>query len=308
MKTALLAACCLSAVAGPALADELRVRDFIGRIELVTGGYDSVDVRVIEGPAMGAPDVRRDGERVEVTGEWDSRTRNRGWSRRDGLNCRGQGGDLEIRFGGDGYRPISDYPTLRITAPRDVSVRLEDSILVGAIGAIGEGQISHSGCGDLSVESVQGDLRATIAGSGTMTIGDVGGSLAGTIAGSGDLRTEDIAGDANASVAGSGNVELGAVAGGMNMNIAGSGRIVADAANGDVNASIAGSGDMVVAGGTAREVEVNIMGSGNFNFAGAARMARINVMGSGDVDIAQADDADVRAAGGDVRVNGVRIR
>ena len=306
MKTALLAAFCLS-VAGPALADELRVRDFVGRIELVTGDYAGVEVSVIDGPAMAGPEIRRAGDGADVIGQWDRGGWNPGWG--DGLSCRGQGADLEIRLGRGDYRSISDYPMLRITAPRDVAVQLENSILVGEIGAIGEGRISHAGCGDLSIQSVQGDLNAAIAGSGTMIVGAVGGSLSGNIAGSGDLRARDIAGGANASIAGSGNVELGAVAGDMRMNIAGSGRIVADAVEGDINANIAGSGDMAIAGGAADDVVVSVMGSGNFTFGGQARMARVNTMGSGDVDILQADDADVRVAGGgDVRVNGVRMR
>lgn len=303
MKTILAAVCCVAALAGSAAAETLLIRDFVGRVEIVTGAYDRVDVEAIGGAAGDAPAVRRRGETVEVDG-------GRGRDFWNAVSCRQRDGVREVRLDRrGGFHPMSDLPLVRVTAPSDVTLKIEGSLVDGAAGAVGEARIALASCARLVVESVAGPAAASLAGGGVLTVGPIGDRLDASIAGSGMLTADEVAGPLNASIAGSGQANIGAARGGATLNIAGSGDLRLANAAGDVDASIAGSGDIRIADGDVGVLSLNIMGAGRLSYGGSARLARVSVSGSGDVDIAQADDSDVRVAGsGNVRINGVRVR
>lgn len=274
--------------------DHVRVENFIGRVEIRTGGSD---IRVeIRNPGDVAEDPVASGSRDGVTIDGGQSVRN--------LNCRTR--DNEIRIGRRfASHSIDEYPTLVITAPDTITFELDDSAFVGQAGDLGalnlsmnscgrfeagaisrEADIRINGSGDVDVSSIGGDAEIRINGSGDVVTGTIGGRVQVSINGSGDVETDDVAGDADVDINGSGDVEFARVAG-LDVDISGSGDVVAGSMNGAFSAGIAGSGDIAVRRGQAQPFEASINGSGDISFGGTATDVRIREGGGGDVEIAE---------------------
>lgn len=274
--------------------DHVRVENFIGRIEIRTGGSDiRVDIRN-PGDTAEDPVASATGRGVTIDG---------GQSMRN-LNCRTRNNDIRIgRFMRS--HSIDEYPVLTITAPDTITFELDDSAFVGEAGDLGALNLSMNSCGrfeadaiahdaairingsgDVIVADIGGDAEIGINGSGDVTAGDIGGGVDVGINGSGDVTTGDVTGDGAVDINGSGDVELGRVAG-LSVDISGSGDVEASRMDGAFSADINGSGDIVVRGGRAEPFEADISGSGDISFGGTAVNVRVRQNGGGDIDIGE---------------------
>lgn len=266
----------LSGAATAAVAQDIVIEDTMARI--VWTEADDVSVEVSNpGDAVDTPNVQERNGRFTVTGDMEQLR---------SYSCRNRGGELQVRTSRFGdYRSIESFPVLEISAPADAHLVIEDSMIHGEIGDLGQGEIEMDGCGAMRIGSVQGDFSGGINGSGDIAVGDIGGEAELEIAGSGNLTSGDIEGGAELDIAGSGNLNVGRVRGETSIDVAGSGDTSVDSVEGPVDVDIAGSGDVSLGGGTADPLTVDIAGSGDVDFDGEARNPEISIMGSGDVTV-----------------------
>lgn len=274
--------------------DRVRIENFIGRIEVRTGGSDiSVEIR---NPGDAAEDPVATGTRggVEIDGRQSVRN----------LNCRTNDGNIRIgRWMSS--RPIEDYPVLVITAPSTIDFELTDSAFVGEAGDLGSLDLSMNSCGRFEAGAIAGQAALRINGSGDVTVRDIGGDADFSVNGSGDIRTGNVAGGASIGINGSGDIRGGNVSGDTQIDINGSGDVeLADIASLDIdvsgsgdievrsmrgafNAGIAGSGDIAVRDGRAEPFEARINGSGDIRFGGTAVNVTVRESGGGNIEIGE---------------------
>jgi len=276
--------------------DRIEIENFVGRIEIRTGGSSAISVAMTNtGGHVDDPEVSDGGAVVRIDG--GLRLRN--------TNCSTRNGVMRIGLNRGRRQSIDEYPSLVITAPESVALELRDSAFVGTAGDLGEVDLSMSSCGRFDLGDVQGDARVRISGSGDITtrsIGgearidingsgdivttDIGGAVEVSINGSGDVQTGDVTGDAAVRINGSGDVEFGRVAG-LSVGISGSGDVEASSMYGAYASRISGSGDIAVHGGRAQPFEASISGSGDISFGGTAVDLVVRENGGGDVSISE---------------------
>lgn len=275
-------------------ATSLEIRNFIGRVE-IREANGPILVNVERGAAeLEAPGVSEAGGRVTVDG---------GHSMRN-MNCNSRNGVISVREGWRGEsRPLSDYPTLVISAPSSVALHIERTLFTGEAGNLGSLDLDFDYCGSFTAGDIAGEAAIMIDGSGDVRVGSVGGaasfeidgsgnlSSAGIgasstlgIDGSGDITTGDIAGSVEVEIDGSGDIEVGSVRG-ADIGIDGSGNAVFASVDGGVTIGIDGSGDVVIRDGRAQPFRVDISGSGDVRFGGEAVDLHVDIDGSGDVRV-----------------------
>ncbi len=208
------------------------------------------------------------------------------------MNCNRRNDKVTLsvaRFGIGKKHPLTDFPTVTVTMPKDASLDVSGGRVFGEAGDLGEADIQVNGCGNFSIGNVSGDLEARVNGSGDFTSGDVGGALEAQINGSGDLGVGNVAHSAEVQINGSGDLQVGAVAAGVEAQINGSGDIDVVSVHGEVDADINGSGDIQIHAGTATPFSARITGSGDVAFQGHANGVHARVIGSGDITLASYD-------------------
>ena len=267
----LLSAACLTMLANTAAASEtpeLRIENFIGTINVVTGDYDKVTVTDADGAAYeskGASVFIDDGQTIE------------------NLRCKSSNSSVKISIGKwnyrkrkGGYKNLNEYPKLKIKAPRDTHIVINDAVIFGDIEEIGSADIHLTSCGELDFGDVNGAFDVRISGSADVTASNTG-ALNLSITGSGDFTAQDVA-EAKVNVIGSGDIEIANIHGAASVESRGSGDVIIEDINGRFDYDGVGSGDLEIG-----------------NIAGAAD---IHTAGSGDVDMERVEGALTYTSGG----------
>ena len=272
--------------------DTVSIENFIGRVEVRTGGSDiRVEFRN-PGSEAETPTDRSVGGGVAIDGGQSVRR----------LNCRTR--DNEVFIGRwPGATSINEYPVIIITAPASVNFSMSDSAFVGQAGDLGSLELSMNSCGRFEAGDIDRTASLRINGSGDVRVRDIGGSAMLNINGSGDIDAGNIGGDADININGSGDIVAGNVTGAteidingsgdielarlasLDINISGSGDVEADAMDGAFEARISGSGDIEVRNGRAEPFLAHINGSGDISFGGTAVNVTVRESGGGDVNI-----------------------
>ncbi|MBU1323731.1 MAG: DUF2807 domain-containing protein [Alphaproteobacteria bacterium] len=290
VSAAVLAVAAFGALAAPAVAQEVEIKDAVARVVVIVEDRTDVAVSVEAGRAdLPALRVRRDGDATIVEGGLsDRRFMVRNSRIRDcrsgpaGASQPGQGASVDVR--GVGRVNLADAPLIIIRAPRAVKVAAGS----GVYGTVGQGarevDLSIGGCGDWTVPNVTGDVRINIGGSGSALIGNTR-ELEINIGGSGEVRA-GTTGGFDVNIGGSGDVVLAGATGGRGaVNIGGSGDVAVRAGRlADLEVNIAGSGD-VAFDGTVGDLDVSIMGGGDVRVAEVTGRTERNIMGSGEVTV-----------------------
>ncbi|RKR03225.1 GIN domain-containing protein [Maricaulis maris] len=276
--------------------DRIEIENFVGRIEIRTGGSGDITVAMTNpGGHVDDPQISEAGSTVRIDG--GLRLRN--------TNCNTRNNTMSIGLNRGPRRSIDEYPSLVITAPASVALELSDSAFMGSAGDLGEIDVSMNSCGrfdigdvhsdariringsgDITTRSIGGAADIGINGSGDITTGDIGREVSVSINGSGDVQTGDVTGDADIHINGSGDVGFGRVAG-LSVGISGSGDVEAASMNGAFASRISGSGDIAIHGGRAQPFEASISGSGDIAFRGTAVDLVVRENGGGDVSISE---------------------
>jgi Putative auto-transporter adhesin, head GIN domain len=249
-----LLACGSVAAASPALADQpariLEIDRFVGQIEMRTTPGAALNVQIQPGRKQTARQSQ-DNITLRVQGEFGN-MRN--------TSCNVRNGKMVLRINGETYEE-GDLPTLIVTGPTTVGLRIKKSDVTGRIGDVGGATLNLPGCGNLSIGNVRQDLEVNLVGSGNLEAGSIGRNTDMNLAGSGNIKTGIVRGKADINLAGSGTITLASAAS-VEASVAGSGDIIIAGGRGTLKASIAGSGD-IVHNGTAINPEVSILGSGD---------------------------------------------
>lgn len=132
---------------------------------------------------------------------------------------------------------------------------------------VGPADISIAESGSISIDRVDGPLKASIQGAGNISVG----------------RAETLSLDVN----GHGEVSVDRVNDATKINIPGYADVNINRVNGPVKVDFSGAGNLGIEDGRAEPLDVNISGSGEVRFNGTAVNPRINASGSGSVHIAR---------------------
>jgi len=269
-----IAASCLALLAGPANAKDaptLTIEHFIGTIDMRTGDYDKITVT----DADGAPVTRTQGGVTINGGETLKNT-----------NCKKSSASVKISVGNwrwnkrkGSYKNLNEYPSLKITAPKNTHLVIDKAVIFGNVGNIGSADIRLQSCGDFDLADISGRIDLRIAGSGDISMGNAGiGDI--RIAGSGNFTALDME-QVKTSIAGSGDVHIGNVSGSVEARIAGSGDAEFDNVGGDFNYRGAGSGNLDV-GDIDGNADITTAGSGNVEIGRIEGDLSYSSGGSGD--------------------------
>jgi hypothetical protein len=314
----LAAGACLTLLAAPAHAEDgpvLKIENFIGTVNVVTGDYGSISVT----KADGAP-VEKSGDNVSIDG--DETTRN--------INCRQNKTSIKIGKGkwgwgnkDRGYKDLSEYPSVTITAPENTHLIIENSLVFGEVDTIGSGDIHVRSCGDLGLADINGSLDLGISGSGDVRMGSAGDadiSISGSgdltardftalelsVSGSGDAELGNVAGFAHIHSSGSGDVEMGRIGGGLDYSGSGSSDFGAEYVSGDLSVSSSGSGDIDINDGVVQKLYVSASGASDVRYDGSSVDAEARASGGSNIHIHR-PSGQLRShdsGGGDVNIDG----
>ena len=182
-----------------------------------------------------------------------------------------------VAVGGVGRVEYADLPVITAHVPLDARIATGGAVW-GKIGATRSLTLQTTGCGDWAAGRVQGALGVQAVGSGDVRAADVGTAHV-QLSGSGDVSMGQVAGGADVALNGSGDVQTGPVGGPLQVALSGSGDVTVASVNAPVRAQIASSGDVRIHGGRAPQVQVNVSGSGDFDFRGEAGSLQAAVAG-----------------------------
>ena len=292
MKTILLSAAAVAAIAGPVLANpgpEVEIEHAVARVVVIAEDRADIGVEIQQGASeLPALRLERDGDNVHIDGGLGRRLA--GIRMGDNIrNCRsgpdrtrpGQGASVEVR--NIGRVNLEDAPLIVIRTPRAVNIDTGGAVY----GSIGRGassvELGNAGCGDWVVANTDGPVSASLAGSGDIIIG-TSRSLDASLAGAGDMTA--------------------AATGRLEVSMVGAGGAVIAEVDGDTDISIGGAGDVTVRRGRSPNLNISIAGAGDVDFGGTAGDVSVSIAGAGDVRIAEATGAVSRSivGAGDVRI------
>ena len=314
----LVAGVSLSMLALPVQAADgpvLKIENFIGTIEIATGDHDSISIKDADG-------AKFDKQGADLTIDDGATTRN--------VNCSHRGDNVKIstgkwRWGGrkGGTKDISEYPSIKITAPQNTHLIISDSIVFGNVETIGSADIHVKSCGGLRLADINNDLELRISGSGDVQMGNAGksdisisgsGDLIGgdfasmemSVSGSGDAEINNIAGFAHIHSSGSGDIAVDRIEGGLDYRGSGSSDFEADYVSGDLSASSSGSGDLRVDDGSVQELSLSASGASTMEYDGSSVNAEAYASGGSDISIRRPSGTlqSRDTGGGDVNIHG----
>lgn len=270
---AVLAAAVTAAGAAQA-APSVKIKDAVARVVIIPENRSDVKVEFITTNADLPLSVRQNGDEVIVDGNLRMNRIN---------SCNSRDGKTWVRVRGVGQVSYDNFPQVAVRVPMNVKVQAGGAVF-GDIGRSDSVNLANAGCGDWTVANTRGELHVSQAGSGDTKAGSAA-SVEISIAGSGDVTTQTISGDMEANIAGSGDIKVASIAGKLEGNIAGSGNItVLGGRSRMVEVNVMGSGD-VAFNGEADDVDVSVAGSGDVRIAKVNGAVKKHVAGSGDVII-----------------------
>jgi hypothetical protein len=241
----------MAAAAGAQAATQVELKHMAARVIVTPENRADVKLTVTYGKA--------DLPKIMVSTKGDTLVAS-GQLRKRSYGC---AGNQKVRIDGKGQIAVADLPVVYLRVPMDARVASEGAVY-GRIGAAQSLEFALGGCGDWTVDTVQGKAELNIGGSGSIRAAN--------------------AGDAEVAVGGSGDIYLGRIKS-LSGAIGGSGSINVAEVAGPVEIAIGGSGDVRIDKGTAPKVDVSIAGSGNVRFGGEAVDVDVSIVGAGDVSV-----------------------
>ncbi len=301
----------LPAYAGP----ELIIEDFVGTINVET--VSASKISITKDKNMKGVNLYQDGDSLKIDG---------GIEKPDGNDCKGYYGSYSISWfkkesRGDlgGYKNLEDFPNLTVTAPKDATLIIRNSITFVTADNLGSADLKLVSCGKVNLGDLSGDLLADIRGSGDLNLGDVGGSadieirgsgdvdmgnanelrlkVTGSgdvqaenvrsadvvVRGSGDVEIENVNGPLGIESSGSSDIDIGDVTGDFVYDGRGSGDLAISSVTGRASVDVAGSGDADIGGGKVSSLKVSASGASDFDFGGVADTADLYAAGASDI-------------------------
>lgn len=267
--TALVAA---TLIAAPAMATDINIQDFVGKITIVEGSDGLTVVRAGEGDLQ----YRQSSDLIEIDGNTTRKER--------GETCNGPGGNWNISIGGwssSGETRLEDQPELEISVPAGSSLAIKDSYtwLIADVD-LGDANLEIGGCYDTTLANTT-SLTIEKSGSGDIEAGTTGPTRIEK-SGAGDI---DILATASFTLeqSGAGDVEIETITGPANIEKNGSGDVEIERLFGNLSVEKSGSGDVDVDGGDISTLLIRNSGSGDVNVHADIIDADVRGSGSGDI-------------------------
>jgi len=283
-------------------ASAIKLENIVGRVIITTGNTSNIEVNIDPGARIvDVPPTRVVNGVLRIGSSKEIETRKCNVKGSRSANQYGEHYQVRIKLPGGKLRPLSDYPTIRVSVPTGTDLTLAGGTVFGTAGDMGEVDLLVDGCGKFIVGDVADNLKARINGSGDIVAGTVGGALQSLINGSGDIIIGAVLGDASLRINGSGDIEVDRVRS-VVAKINGSGDIEVGSVSGEVETCVNGSGDIEIAGGTAAPFVASIHGSGDIAFGGHANGVRVYIAGSGDI-VVNSFEGDLDTDGHRIEVN-----
>ncbi len=205
---------------------------------------------------------------------------------------------LEVEDGAQGVRTNLKDGVLTISqgngTPGSIHLSLPDSAAISVTDHVGDISIDGRTNAPLKLRMRRGDVSADRVGptdinileSGSISIDRVEGPLKAAIQGAGNIaigRAETLALEVN----GQGEVSVDRVNEATKINVPGYADISINRINGPVKVDFSGAGTLGIEDGKAEPLDINLSGAGEVRFNGTAVNPRINASGSGSVHIAR---------------------
>jgi hypothetical protein len=256
-----------AAIAGPASAAGLEIRDAVVRVVIQPEARSDIVVQVVKThPKLPLRITRENDTHVVVDGGTDDPSWLGGLLRRRAVNCNLGGPHPTVDVWGVGQVAVEDMPKIIVHMPMDAEVSTSGAT-IGEINRSDSLTLSIAGCDEWTVANVKNRLRIHDAGSGKIRTGT--------------------AGELSLNIAGSGNISTHAIANGLMAHIAGNGDVSVEEASGPVQVEIAGNGDVTIGGGHATHMRIAIIGSGDVAYKGVADSLSAAIAGSGEIAVAK---------------------
>ncbi|MBL4870785.1 MAG: DUF2807 domain-containing protein [Robiginitomaculum sp.] len=271
------------------------IENYIGTIDVVTGDYNKITVTDADGVPI---DTRR--SNVTVDGQYKI----------NNAHCRSKRSSIKIGIGNwkylkrtGGYKDLSEYPKIKIQAPKNTHIVIKKSVIFGDVEDIGSADIQMGSCGNLKFGDVNGNLDLGISGNADVEMGDIGpanisisgagdfvaGDLASAdiyVSGSGDLEVGDILAFANIHSSGAGDIKIARIKGGLEYRGSGASDFDADyVGGGDLYIRVSGSGDVNIDDGDIIALDIVASGASDVVFGGHSKSAKARASGASDVTI-----------------------
>lgn len=274
---------------------ELSIENFIGTIDIVTGDYDKITVTDADG-------VPVENSRLGINIDGGYKINN--------AHCKSSRSSIKVGVGSwkflkrtGGYKDLSEYPKVKIQAPKNTHLIIKKSVVFGDVEDIGSANLHIGSCGDLKFGDVNGPLELGISGSGDMEMGDAGpsnisisgsgdfevGDLASAdiyVSGAGDLKVGDILAHAHIQSSGAGDITIDRIKGGLEYRGSGASDFDADyVGGGDLYIRSSGSGDVTIDDGDVVDLDIKASGASDVMFGGTSRNAKARASGASDVTL-----------------------
>jgi len=291
-----LAVASLAVLSTPAFAKDapvLKIKNFIGTVEIVTGDFDTINVTDADGA-----NFSRGTNSLELNDDISIRAYNCRYKKDKPMIGKGK---WSWRTGGNGYRNINEFPLVKITAPANTHLDIDKSIIFGNVQTIGSAHLHIGSCGDMEFGDVNGNLDVSISGSGDIILGNAGvsdisvsgaGDLTAknlasadiSVSGSGDLMLGNIAGFTDIGSSGAGDIEIGSIGGGLGIQSSGASDIEIDSVTGgDLNIYASGSSDITIDDGSVDTLFIKASGASDITYYGSSVDAEARASGASDI-------------------------
>ncbi len=274
LTTLAVLAAAVSAASAASAAPSVKIKDAVARVVVIPENRSDVKVEFLTTNASLPLEIRTEGDETVIDGNL----------RMNKINgCNSRNGKVMVHVRGVGDVSYDNFPQIAVRVPLDARVKAGGAVF-GDVGRSNSIELANAGCGDWTVANTKGELKIHQAGSGDAKTGSAA-SASIDLAGSGDVSVQTIGGDLAVNIAGSGDVTAASISGKLEGNIAGSGNItVAGGRSRSVDVNVMGSGD-VTFNGEADDVDVSVAGSGDIRIAKVNGAVKKHVAGSGDVII-----------------------
>ncbi|MDG5495792.1 DUF2807 domain-containing protein [Niveispirillum sp. BGYR6] len=205
---------------------------------------------------------------------------------------------LEVEDGAQGVRTNLKDGVLTISqgngTPGSIHLTLPESAAISVMDHVGDISIDGRTNAPVKLRMRRGDVSADRVGpadinileNGSISIDRVDGPLKAAIQGSGSLaigRAETLALEVN----GHGEVSVDRVNDATKISVPGYADVNINRVNGPVKVDFSGAGTLGIEDGRAEPLDVNLSGAGEVRFNGTAVNPRINATGAGSVHIAR---------------------
>ncbi len=264
--------------ASPALATDapvLQIKNFIGTIDIKTGGTDKPRLTPAKGVAISKTNTG-----WLVDGGQNMR-RARCKTRSDKIRISLKRGSVLKRK----YKNINTFPHLVMQIPAGMQLDMSQSITSGRLGDFSTARLDLSKCNILTLGRVGETFALDTSGANDVSLKKAGRVRVDT-SGASDLAIDEISGSVNIQTSGASDIELGHIGGDLDFETSGASDLTVAYVGGTrLDLSLSGASDIKIDDGNVDELVIESSGASDVRYGGQSRNANIDAHGVSDITI-----------------------